>query len=342
MYIIKEKPEDFIVEEIPIIRLKEKGRHSVFLMTKRGVSTQRAIEIIKRRLRLKNSQIGYAGSKDKNAVTKQWISIKKDITHNIELNNGNIRLDYLGKSDERILLGNLKGNKFKIKVKNLSEENIKNAKRVGKELNMPNYFGEQRFSKSNEKIGKLIIKKQFKEAVEELSRENKLVKESIERNPNDYLGALRSMPRQNVLMYIHSFQSNLFNEALSGIIRDDLKDLFKFKISRWEVYSSDKLNKLEGVDIPIIGFGTEDRDEKFWKKALSIEKEILKDKNLEEEDFLIRSAPDLSVEGASRKTVVTIKNINIKINTDKKEAEISFELPKGSYATVALKQILKE
>ncbi len=277
MYIIKERPEDFIVEEIPTIKLRDEGRHSIFLMTKKGVSTQKAIEIIKRRLRLKNSQIGYAGSKDKNAVTKQWISIKKNINHNMEFSN--IRLEYLGKSDERILLGNLKGNRFKIRVKNLSEDNIRNVERVGEEFNMPNYFGEQRFSKSNEKIGELIIKRQFKEAVEELSKENKLVRESIEKKPNDYLGALRSIPRQNLLMYIHSFQSYLFNEALSRIIKLKVKDTFKFKISRWEVHSSDKLKELNEIEIPIIGFGTKDKEDSLWKKALNMEREILKNKN---------------------------------------------------------------
>lgn len=343
MYIIKEKPEDFIVEEIPIIKLKEEGRHSVFLMTKRGVSTQKAIEIIKRKLGLKNSQVGYAGSKDKNAITRQWISIKKNINNKIEL--GNIKLEYLGKSNERILLGNLKGNKFRIRVKNLSDDNIKNAERVGEELNMPNYFGEQRFSKSNEHIGELIIKRKFREAVDELSKENQNIQEAIKENPKDYLGALRSIPRQNILMYIHSFQSYLFNEALSRIIKLKSRDTFKFKISRWEVYSSDDLGELCNQDIPILGFGTEDKGNKensLWKEALNIEKDLLNSRNIKEEDFLIRSAPDLSVEGTSRKAVITIKNINIKINTEKKDGEISFELPKGSYATVALKQIFKE
>ncbi len=335
---IKENPEDFEVEEVPIIKLKEKGAHKVYMMTKRDISTQKAIEEIKKRYNLKNKQIGYAGAKDKRAVTKQWISIKWNKPNKtIELPS--IKLKLVGESNERILLGNLKGNKFKIKIKELNEDEIKELNKIKNknEEYMPNYFGEQRFSKNNEKIGELIIKRKFREAADMISKTEPKVKKFIDEKPNDSLGAIRQLPRQTALIYIHSFQSLIFNKALSRIIENYCTRTASIKLGRENLKTSRELEKLKFTEIPIIGFGTKINGYKDDIKRVT--KEIMEEYAITEKDFLIREAPDLSVEGTTRKAVVEIKNLSIRTNSKEKTALLQFELPKGSYATVAIKQL---
>src|SRR3989338_6162306 len=86
---IKQIPEDFIVKEINDIKFDDNGIYSYFLLKKRNYNTLRAIKIISEKLKIPEKNIGFAGSKDKNAVTEQIISIK----------NGNKNIENIGFRD---------------------------------------------------------------------------------------------------------------------------------------------------------------------------------------------------------------------------------------------------
>ena len=99
------------------------------------------------------------------------------------------------------------GNSFSITLRSLhkSEVNsvLKNYAEV-KEYGLPNYFDEQRFGakKNNHLIGKAIVKKDFKKAVE-------LIDSSFE--GTDFVGFLRKIPKKVLMIYVHSYQSFLYN-----------------------------------------------------------------------------------------------------------------------------------
>ena len=76
MYHIKQKPEDFIVKEIPDYESDENGNYAYFWLTKKNFTTVEAIRRIANKLDILLKRIGFAGSKDKIALTKQVISIK--------------------------------------------------------------------------------------------------------------------------------------------------------------------------------------------------------------------------------------------------------------------------
>src|SRR3989344_3550916 len=160
MYQLKQIPEDFVVTEVTSIVPQTQGKYLYFILRKRDRNTLDALTQIARVLGVREKDIGFAGSKDKQAVTEQLISIQgvvKERVLTIKLRDSS--LEFLGYGSEPISLGDLQGNKFEIIVRNLEQVEIKPVAYV------ENYFDEQRFSKNNAEIGKYLVLKKFKEAV---------------------------------------------------------------------------------------------------------------------------------------------------------------------------------
>ena len=70
-----QQPEDFLVEEIPPEKKQTSGPFLICRLTKRNWELQHAIKEIAKRLGISHRRIGFAGTKDRNAVTTQWISL---------------------------------------------------------------------------------------------------------------------------------------------------------------------------------------------------------------------------------------------------------------------------
>src|SRR3989344_6671605 len=96
--IIKEVPEDFCVKEISKLKIDDKGRYCYYLLKKRNYNTLDAIRRISERLRIDMIRVGYAGNKDKIAVTEQYISIKDYKIDNLKLKD--IELLFIGKGSK--------------------------------------------------------------------------------------------------------------------------------------------------------------------------------------------------------------------------------------------------
>ncbi len=327
MYKIKQIPEDFIVKEISNVKIKEKGAFSVYLLKKTNYTTEKAVQTIADKLGIKRKFIGYAGNKDRKAITEQLISIKTNNKVDIKLKD--IELRFLGYSDKPISIGDLIGNGFIITIRDLNKKDVSNLnKKIKKNrILIPNYFGEQRFSKDNVNVGRLILKREFREAVELIIKNNKYLEDKIDDylDKNDYIGALRLVPKKILKLYIHSLQSHIFNSTIDEIIN---KKLNKTLI---------KNNK----KIPIVGFGTEIGNKKIDK----IINDLLKKEEISLRDFIIREIPELSSEGGERGLFMEINEVKIldssddELNKNKKKIKINFKLQKGSYATVAVEHL---
>ncbi len=339
MYKIKQIPEDFIVKEINELKTEE-GQYSYFTLKKTNYTTEKAVSTIAEYLKKSRKDIGYAGAKDKNALTEQFISIKGPIKkQDIKLKD--IELKYIGNGKERINLGDLKQNKFIITVRNLDELNLK----VNEKLQIPNYFDEQRFSENNAEIGKAIIKKDFKKAVDLILGDNlkqsgfeKDVKEHTLKKPNDFVGAIKRIPKKISMMYVHAFQSLIFNETVAEIIKTNTDDYKTVNYSNGIFIFPN--NEMQNQKIPLIGFGTEFKDKKIEEISLR----LMEKHKINLRDFIIRAMPELSFEGDYRDMFITAENIKTEIkddeiNINKKKCIISFNLPKGSYATIVIKKI---
>lgn len=335
MYKIKQILEDFIVKEIGNVNAAENGQYSYFLLRKTNYSSVRALEILSEKLNIPLKNIGFAGNKDKNAVTEQKISIKnfssqrRKIFPNLKLKG--IELKYLGSGREPISLGDLEGNEFEITIRNLKVNEIKKIQNIeSKKICVPNFFGIQRFSKNNNLVGKEIIKKDFRKAVELILENDGIVEESIKKyldnNKNDYAGALRLMPLKTRKLFVHSYQSFLFNKIVSEFLKKN------------------KNKKIKNMLIPIIGFNFEiDSIKKIQLK--NIIKKIIDEEKINHRDFIISQMPELTSEGTSRDLFFELKDLKIlevdedELNQNMKKIKVKFTLPKSCYATTLIEFI---
>ena len=336
MHQIKQISEDFIVKEISKVNANSSGQYSYFLLKKNGYSTVAALEVLSKKLKIPLKNFGFAGNKDKNAVTEQKVSILRGSRNFENMNLRNIKLEYLGNGKAPISLGDLEGNEFMITVRNLDDNKVKTIQKLqNKIIKIPNKFGPQRFSKNNHLVGKAIVKKDFKKAIG-LILENKgkiedEIKDYLEKRRNDYIGAFRLIPLKTRKLFVHAYQSFLYND----IVNDYLKDM-----------NESRLNEIKNIKIPIIGFNFEITSIKNTKLKKIIEK-ILDEEKISDRDFIINPMPELTSEGASRDLFFELKDLKIldisddELNKGKKKAVIKFALPKSCYATTAIEFIFR-
>ena len=162
--IIKESPEDFFVEEIPLYEPSGAGEHVYCQIEKKGLSTFDAVNAISRELNIPRQNIGYAGMKDANAVTRQVISIQGVSEEQVSaLKLPNIEIRWVARHGNKLRLGHLKGNRFAIRIRDVESTDVIKVEpilRVIQERGLPNFFGEQRFGtrQNNDLLGAALIR----------------------------------------------------------------------------------------------------------------------------------------------------------------------------------------
>jgi tRNA pseudouridine13 synthase len=315
MYTLKQTPEDFIVEEVISLSLNEKGRYTYFQLKKKGLNSEEAIQSIAAFQKRPRKFFSYAGNKDRQALTMQYCSYQGDME---DFSLPGIKVKVIGKGDSPIHLGMHSENKFVITARNLSSQDIEAFQRNYAEMQsdgflFKNYFDSQRFSKNNPEVGKAIIKKDFEKAVSLISGYREIA-EYLNAHPRDFVGALRRLPQKTLQIYVHAYQSKLWN-----ILAEE---------------SDSKRN----IKIPLIGFGTESLNK---KEALLLESE-----GIGVRDFIIRQLP-VSAEGNERMLYSNAKDFRINstgdddLNPGKSKITVEFALPKASYATIFVKQLFR-
>lgn len=349
MYEIKRIPEDFVVEEItPENEILEIGKKYIFdenskgdqlicILERNNWDNQLVMKKISSHLGVSVKRIGYAGTKDKRALTSQRISlwgIEKEKVDRVKIKDVEIKPLYY--SNKRIELGDLKGNHFRIKVY------ADKMKKVKKKMNIPNFFGEQRFGKTRpithlvgeklinndvESAVKIYLTKIFDAEADDAKQARKRLSEDydykkaleyfplhlkFERTlighlaeyPKDYAGAMRKLPKNLLIMFSHAYQGHLFNKYLELVI----KKKKKFKTG------------------PLLGFESVPEN-KF-------EEEFIKNNKIDLGIFRVRQMPESSSRGMRRELYITPENLKV----EKKEDYfiVDFSLPKGSYATTVI------
>ncbi|VVB89974.1 putative tRNA pseudouridine synthase D [uncultured archaeon] len=148
---IRQEIDDFCVEELTNRIEAANGNYLIVELIKRNWDTHHLIRELSRILRVSQNRFGWAGTKDKRALTSQKISIwdlGEEELARVRLKD--VELKVIGRSNKKISLGDLWGNKFKITVRGIdlpAEETISRVKAIRGELEKgaPNFFGVQRF-----------------------------------------------------------------------------------------------------------------------------------------------------------------------------------------------------
>ena len=145
-------PEDFRVEEIPLYPYSGNGPHTIIQLEKKGLGTLEAIAMMADFLKIPRYRFGYAGMKDAQAITTQWISIEDIEPEALDrMKIPGVRILAVTRHDNILKLGHLKGNRFNIRLRQLNipldQALIQSQKISGilTDKGFPNYFGPQRF-----------------------------------------------------------------------------------------------------------------------------------------------------------------------------------------------------
>lgn len=162
---IKQRPEDFIVEEIPAYDPSGEGEHIYLFVQKVGLSTSQLVSILARHFGVREFAVGVAGLKDRHAVTRQVVSIHtpgKTPEDFPSLRDGRIQILWSDLHVNKLRRGHLRANRFSIKVRGTPLRAVFEAKRTLDMLaagGVPNRAGEQRFGilANNHLVGRAIL-----------------------------------------------------------------------------------------------------------------------------------------------------------------------------------------
>jgi len=358
---IKDDPRDFMVAEITedgkVLSFggdapgdMSPGAYTHFTLVKENWDTMRALKEIGQRLGVSRDRFQFAGTKDKRAVTAQRVSAYKIPIERLRaVKIKDIVLKDFTYADENLGLGSLKGNRFSIKVRSVSPNAKELIEATSAQLasGFPNYYGHQRFGDVRpitHEVGKRMLEGDFEGAVmtylgksfdgEEpgtkalreslastrdyqsalnqfpinLGYEKSLLNHLIQ-NPGDWQGALRTFPRSLQKMFIHAYQSHVFNRALSECIR----------------------RKLSVETLPLVGLDVEADD---------ISAKVLEADGIKREDFKVAGMGELASKGERRDAYAVAEDFTYSLEGD--VATFGFSLGKGSYATVLLREYMKD
>jgi tRNA pseudouridine13 synthase len=152
--VIRRTPEDFVVREIPAYEPTGEGEHLFVTFSKRDVTTPEAVRRICAALAVDARAAGFAGMKDKRAVTTQTMSLPfargRAIADVRALALEGIQISHVARHPHKLKPGHLKGNQFDIVLRDLPVQEIDRVRtrlaEVGEE-GFPNTFGPQRFGR---------------------------------------------------------------------------------------------------------------------------------------------------------------------------------------------------
>lgn len=149
-------PEDFRVEEIPAYAPSGDGPHFYVQIEKRGLSTGVVRDALARAAGVKPMDVGFAGRKDTQAVTRQWFSLPVPpvMPEGPQFAESLKFLDAPVRHGNKLRLGHLKGNRFVIRLNDLPADADARwpALRDALSAGFPNYYGEQRFGRDARNI----------------------------------------------------------------------------------------------------------------------------------------------------------------------------------------------
>ncbi|RUM63210.1 MAG: tRNA pseudouridine(13) synthase TruD [Sulfurimonas sp.] len=337
----KQSPRDFVVEELPIYEFSGEGEHLILLVRKKNLSTNEMVGQIARYLGIKNREIGYAGLKDKHAMTKQYISLHKKYEEAMEgFNFEGIKIISKTYHNNKIRIGHLKGNRFYIKIKKVNptsaikiDEALKNIKKNG----MPNYFGYQRFGNDgdNHILGEKLAKGEARER-------NPRVKKLLINAYQSYLFNNWLSKRLEINSLVSSFEP----KELASQLEIPLEELERMKAQShafklmngdlMEHYPKGKLFEFEETEHDFSRFNERDISVTglLCGKKVRVAEGLAGEIEKEFDD-------EINADGARRFAWIYPTDIEGRFNPIEAQYELNFTLPKGSYATVLLEEIAK-
>ncbi len=352
--IIKNTPQDFIVEEIynlDSIKDRDEERkqpYHYFILTKTNYNQLRALQIIARTFNTSPKLVHFAGTKDKVGITKQVVSVYGINEDNFKINldhfneQEDLHLEHIGEFKSRIGLGDNLGNHFKIVVRDIEKSDIELAKTNIEKLNKQgvlNFFDEQRFGYANNShiVGKYVLQNQIEKAVYEIMSSLPSNSQSeLLSSFNDFITKnWQAIKEQNIEIIDQALEvtpryleneANILNHLkkhkndFPGAFRTIHKKLRTLFVNAYQSYIfNESIIELNKKDLLNDHKQLEliNKDTQFDKAIHSLVQFILQKDNLTQDSFKLPHMPELKIRPASRETKIFPKNI--KLNKQEKD-----------------------
>jgi tRNA pseudouridine13 synthase len=317
---IRTTADDFFVEEIPRVIPEGEGGHLWLWVEKRAANTDWVARELAKAASCSPRDVGFAGLKDRHAVTRQWFSVPIGETLVQKLESADIDgvqlLEYQYHS-RKLKRGTLNGNRFQLNIRNFrgSASEVERRLKQIRQHGVPNYFGPQRFGHEGRNVEKAysLLKKRAR-----LQRSKKSI----------YLSAIRSFMFNQVLA------ERVLNGSWNTILDGELAMLEgTHSIFPCEMPDLDIEERCAHLDIHPTGPMPGEGGTLPLAKAAELEQAVLK-KWPELAEVLVEQRVT-----ASRRAL-RLFPANLQWSFGDNSLELGFELPPGTYATTVLREIL--
>ena len=161
--VVRERPEDFLVEEISLFEPDGAGDHVAMWIVKRGLDHHTMVRRVADAFGVHPRCVGWAGMKDRQAVTRQWVTVKTEKTEAPNLQQDDLQAHQITRHARGLKLGHLTGNRFTIRMRGMEPISaprvLRLLRRLG-ETGLPNRFMAQRFGRfgTNHLLGRALLR----------------------------------------------------------------------------------------------------------------------------------------------------------------------------------------
>ena len=320
---IKQQPEDFIVDEQLSFELSGSGEHIYLRIRKRQANTQWLIKQLARQFGCPVRDIGYAGLKDRQALTTQWFSLPSRVYRDAkaaQFDCEGVEILEVNRHSGKLRRGAIKQNRFDLCVRDvtLNRDELAQRMQLIRLHGVPNYFGEQRFG---------------------LQRQNLQV-------VADWFAGRRKVDRFKRSLYLSAARSWLFNLVLAERVRQGnwceplVGDVFILEGSKRFFYepqlSEEIRHRVDEGDIhpsaPLWGEG----ELLTTEVARQLEETVLSDWA----DWR-RGLERAGLKQQRRATRVLPRDLGHTYDETQHTFHLQFALPAGCYATGLLREVIE-
>jgi tRNA pseudouridine13 synthase len=324
--IIRSTPEDFIVIEDLGYAFSGEGEHVILTIEKRELNTLDVVQTLAKYANVKRMAVGFAGLKDRFAVTTQSFSVhlpgKPDLDWSV-IESDSLRIVSITKHNKKIRRGTLRGNTFSLVLRdiNAAKELIEQRLSQIQQHGVPNYFGAQRFGRFSSNLTKADA--WFK-------------------------GDGRRPKQEQAKMMVSAVRSYLFNQVLAARVEQGnwntplVGDVALLANSRaqFHVEANDEElpSRIALDDVRLSGPMPGDESRAKWPEgaALALEENVL---NNALAHFWIEQLRQRRIERDRRALRVMPENVSYEW-LDAASLKVNFSLVSGAFATSVLREMV--
>ena len=318
--LIRSCPEDFVVEEIPRVSPQGEGSHLWLWVEKRSANTDWVAKELAKAAACASRDVGYAGLKDRHALTRQWFSVPasavaKENLESAEIEGVNILECH--QHTRKLKRGTLNGNRFHLKIRDFKGDTDQTSHRLEeiRTNGVPNYFGPQRFGHQGRNVeqGFNLLKKRTR-----LNRNKRSI----------YLSAMRSF------LFNHVLAERVRRENWNSIINGELAMLDgTHSVFRCEKPDAEIEERCQSLDIHPTGPMPGEKGTQPTADAAELEQSVVQ--NWPE---LLEVLAGQRVQASRR--ALRLYPADLEWSFEGSNMELSFVLPPGTYATTVLREVL--